>query len=800
MSVRGKMSRFAWAEGLRAALEKEYIKDIPPFDKLLRNAYHHWVAVDNAVQSSVMAEVEVWDSETGGWHNWQVERPENLCPGCFFTTKDPADTERVVTLAMDGNMQHKRFKNKVAEFEKFKPRMFVEYGRRDYMLSDSAPQDGDDGCSSNFKATKGWKKAELATLGKRNLDESGLMGICCTHGIGLRYLNMHGTGERQTHGVNLLDFILNHDPELQIRLCYDVACVFAPALNRLLPAEKASRIRTAIGRFHIYAHRYACHVKYNSLRTKGFALTSGELMEPNWYQMSHMIAQNRVSSSARKMQNIDSFAVYNALRQHIHFPRNLRRRWERTLELEKSETIILQEALERRVLARVDKGGREHPNQPVTIDYLEQQARDQMEYYRQYDGYVKFLGQVQAQMFANKTSEFTREPGDDIYQALREEERLALSYSKNSSEGRRLRRAGEPNLPVSFQELATYVHGRKAVDHTDGLLAAASATREDWAKGGVVYEQFEKRAALSAIRDLQTRIIHTITERATEQELLHRRLGQDLAKKFLESVNSRWKALEKLVESYNKEVRRAGNVRLRLLVATELKKNGLDMEEVWDIDLLMSRSDWAVYPFIRAAIEARFRLERAVEERVQLKLHCARMVEWCLHRVTVLLNQRDAVLAEKKRKLAEAVLHSYKVIGALLNSRLPGEMLSAENRERLLAMKYRIENSAYPEVCQRRLPPPPLPDPGLPTPSEEQGAESDDESEYEDEGEDEEFGGVIAEYLERELRDLVENTGSNQVVNEANNGQQENGEGDSGGSREENENMYHAMEIDSEAL
>ena len=75
--------------------------------------------------------------------------------------------------------------------------MFVEYGRRDYMLSDLAPQDGDDGCSSNFKATKGWKKAELAILGMRNLEESGLMGICCTHGIRLRYLNMHGTGERQ---------------------------------------------------------------------------------------------------------------------------------------------------------------------------------------------------------------------------------------------------------------------------------------------------------------------------------------------------------------------------------------------------------------------------------------------------------------------------------------------------------------------------------------------------------------------------------------------------------------------------
>ena len=175
------------------------------------------------------------------------------------------------------------------------------------------------------------------------------------------------------------------------------------------------------------------------------------------------------------------------------------------------------------------------------------------------------------------------------------------------------------------------------------------------------------------------------------------------------------------------------------------------------------------------------------------------MIEWCLHRVTVLLNQPEVVLAEKKRKLAEAVLHSYKVIRALLNSRLPEEMLSAEDCERLLAMKYRIENSAYPEVRQPRLPSPPLSDPGLPTPPEE-GAESDDENGYEGDGEDEGLGGVIVEYLEWELRDLAENTGSNQGANEADNGQGGGGEEDNWEIREENGGIYHAMEIDSEAL
>ena len=68
-----------------------------------------------------MAEMKVQDSEMGGQHNWQVEWPKNLYPGCFFTTKDHAGTERAVTLAMDINMQHKWFKNRVAEIENFKP-------------------------------------------------------------------------------------------------------------------------------------------------------------------------------------------------------------------------------------------------------------------------------------------------------------------------------------------------------------------------------------------------------------------------------------------------------------------------------------------------------------------------------------------------------------------------------------------------------------------------------------------------------------------------------------------------------
>ena len=91
-------------------------------------------------------------------------------------------------------------------------------------------------------------------------------------------------------------------------------------------------------------------------------------------------------------------------------------------------------------------------------------------------------------------------------------------------------------------------------------------------------------------------------------------------------------------------------------------------------------------------------------------------------------------------------------------------------------------------------------DPGLPSPPEEQGAENDDENGYDGDAEDEGLGGVIGEYLEWELRDLVENTRLNQGANEVDNGQGGRREEDNWDIQKENGGIYHAMKMDSEAL
>jgi hypothetical protein len=124
-------------------------------------------------------------------------------------------------LGVNGNFQHSRLKNRGwITHETFEPRKFVAYGIRDFSTPHTIAVDDPQvtSCDNKFHATGGWGKM-LNTSTKEQLDESGLMGMTCFHGIPLRYLNIHGTGERQVHGVVMLKHVLDHDPAMTLRLC-----------------------------------------------------------------------------------------------------------------------------------------------------------------------------------------------------------------------------------------------------------------------------------------------------------------------------------------------------------------------------------------------------------------------------------------------------------------------------------------------------------------------------------------------------------------------------------------------------
>jgi len=221
-------------------------------------------------------------------------------------------------------MQHTRFKDRSAwEFEDLSPKLFVDYGRRQFDLADDMMQTRryergipDTACGHRFKATNGWNRAEVKTATKKNLDESGLVAVTCFHGTNLRFLNIYGGGEWHSHATRILEAILEDAPQIQcLNLCYDVACVFESAIHRYRP-ELRDRLRARIGRFHLYGHEHSCHILYNLLRTRGYGLMVGEEPEHLWFVLSHLIRSGRVSSGPRRTQKIDTCGLYTRLDCH----------------------------------------------------------------------------------------------------------------------------------------------------------------------------------------------------------------------------------------------------------------------------------------------------------------------------------------------------------------------------------------------------------------------------------------------------------------------------------------------------
>jgi hypothetical protein len=119
---------------------------------------------------------------------------------------------------------------------------------------------------------------------------------------------------------------------------------------------------------------------------------------------------------------------------------------------------------------------------------------------------------------------------------------------------------------------------------------------------------------------VQKKLIHVVTKRNAEIEVVNRRIGQKRAAAFKAAINNRWHQLEGLVESYNSELEKLKTsndndrypdvLRLRKLNPKALKDEGLDNSEIWDVDMALCNSDWAVFDIVRQGIEAIFVLRR----------------------------------------------------------------------------------------------------------------------------------------------------------------------------------------------
>lgn len=113
ISMRAACSGQAFEESWRDLWEKEHLERLPSFHRELKNAYHHWRAVVSLASSTAFR------SCSNGLEDHSLK---NMCPSCFAFADIEKNEDKVVYIAMDGNMQHSRYKDTHEEYEEFPSR------------------------------------------------------------------------------------------------------------------------------------------------------------------------------------------------------------------------------------------------------------------------------------------------------------------------------------------------------------------------------------------------------------------------------------------------------------------------------------------------------------------------------------------------------------------------------------------------------------------------------------------------------------------------------------------------------
>lgn len=585
----------------------------------MKNAFHKYVVVREQSQALMRKELCELDHR-----DWDPTSLVNTCPACFNFGE--GDKLRDINISLDGNMQHKRFKTKVSHDQEILPtsRIVVSPERRIYKLRKSntgkdVPADlvESTSCGNRYKATFDWKKTEKSIASKKMIDESGLMGTTCNHGICLRILSFYQSGERYSHLEALINNIMEECNPHNVRVCYDVGCVAEATLLDERP-DWTNKLRMRIGRFHLYAHKFKCHVLKSPLRTIGYGLMVGEEVEHLWYQLRHLVSSGRISTGPRRIQAIDTTIRHLGEKYREQMGKNLSTRWRAMNENTEKSLATLSDLYQKK---RPSFGNTAANDQFYNKEYLIEQARLQKAHYMNYRQPV------------------ADERDYEIYLSLAIEEKLENASSD--------------------------IQMQRAVKNTNNLLNKIRVNRESFSRTSTRYLNAKKGANIKKLVELQKKIIDTCTDRVAEAELLHRRLkGNKAAQKCVTALNSRWKQLKSLVDTYNKIIDEA-RIEIQKLSVEDIRKDGTQCDQLWAIDRLVVRDDWAKSLDIRRGIDALHRLERSKEEERMLRLHLKRMLDWLKKDCRTLLMAAHELTNSSSNK------HSFKTyIASLLVQRV----------------------------------------------------------------------------------------------------------------------------------
>lgn len=270
--------------------------------------------------------------------------------------------------------------------------------------------------------------------------------------------------------------------------------------------------------------------------------------------------------------------------------------------------------------------------------------------------------------------------------------------------------------PISFAELSQHWNGSKVVKKTNDLMAQCGDTREDWREGGEYHTKYKNSYHLRTLHGLQTEIIRIVTTRAAEISTITRRIrGNKQSTRFKAQINSRWKALDTTVSDYNREIlkltSRDNFEPPRKLSVEELKKNGISNDEVWDLDRMFTRSDWAALIDVREGILAMYRIQRAQEEIERLGLHAQRMGAWLLRQsllICTLLENFNDLMPEASylspSHLKAKLFSRLRMIQSMLKVKPNLNLLTEDLRNDLSGLEQTVKSALLMLTVERHAP------------------------------------------------------------------------------------------------
>jgi len=239
------------------------------------------------------------------------------CPACYYNLGKVHSATFDACFGTVGKMHQNRYPTS--------PFNANEYMMQDLSKEEVFQHSNEDDLSE--KKSGCHRRSTRGPLQKANyydgLNETGICGSVCKHGVPLYFINIRFGGEKKIFPSVILDKIMEERPNFQLLAKYDSMCVFETwrrvrAVSSILMVVTNFQLQNrdmkmpqinALSAGHSLTHEASCQAKYDPTRVLNNGLSSGEEIEANWAKMVSLQLRVREMSSANR---------HDELTEHLH--------------------------------------------------------------------------------------------------------------------------------------------------------------------------------------------------------------------------------------------------------------------------------------------------------------------------------------------------------------------------------------------------------------------------------------------------------------------------------------------------